>query len=101
MRKEKKIRTVRRERNRRFRKKLSKFQEKNITVLFHFLSHAVHNRSAVQEIYLFVIIWIGKVPAYLSERPAAGTSWLTAGFKVLPVCVCTVHNVLPYSLVHS
>ena len=79
-----------RERNRRFGKKLSKFKKKNITVFFHFLSYTVHNRIALQEVYLFVLIWIGKVLAYMSERSASGTSLLTAEFKVLSVCVQSI-----------
>jgi hypothetical protein len=81
---------VRRERNRRFRKKLSKFKKKNINVFFHFLAYTVHNCIALQGMYLFVLIWIGKVLAYMSERPTSGTSWLTAEFKVLSVCVQSI-----------
>lgn len=40
--------------------------------------------------YLLVLIWIGKVLEYMSERPTAGTSWHTAEFKGLAVCVQSI-----------
>lgn len=88
--KKKKIRRVRWERNRRYSKKLSKFKKKNITDFFYFLSYTVHNRIALQEMYLFLLIWLGKVLAYTSERLTAATSWLTTEFKMLSVCVQSI-----------